>query len=199
MSESLGAPVLVLNRNYYPVRVTTVRHAFLLLYLGRASALDSQLEPQDFESWASIKPKPGEDYIGTPRGRLAIPRVVLLKQFNRVPSAPLRLSRRNLFLRDNYTCQYCLRRASIRELNVDHVLPRSRGGPSSWDNLVTSCRECNLRKGRSTPEECGMKLRKRPGRPAWSTVVHLAGAHSGHAQWEPFLMQADALRTEPAD
>jgi 5-methylcytosine-specific restriction endonuclease McrA len=183
----LLAPVLVLNRSFQPVRITTARHAFTLLYLGRARALDARFEPVDFEPWAAVAPEPSDDAIGTPRGPIRVPRVLVLSGYNRVPSAPLRLSRRNVFLRDNFTCQYCGGRPAVRDLNLDHVLPRSRGGTSSWDNLVTSCRTCNVKKGYATPEECGMIPRHKPHRPNWSMALRMAAPTTRFAEWEPFL------------
>jgi 5-methylcytosine-specific restriction endonuclease McrA len=183
----LASPVLVLNRSFQPVRITTARHAFTLLYLGRARALDARYEPMDFEAWASLIPGPQEDAIGTPRGPIRVPRVLVLVGYNRVPSAPLRLSRRNVFLRDAFTCQYCGGRPPVRDLNLDHVLPRSRGGKSSWDNLVTSCRTCNVKKGYATPEECGMVPRHKPHRPNWSMALRMAAPTTRFVEWEPFL------------
>ncbi|MDQ3036858.1 MAG: HNH endonuclease [Myxococcota bacterium] len=185
--------MLVLNRSFQPVRITTARHGFTLLYLGRARALDRSYEPHDFSEWAQLAhlegtaASDGDEYIGTPRGKIRVPRVLLLSGYNRVPHAPLRLSRRNIFLRDGFTCQYCHRRPGTRELNLDHVMPRSRGGRSTWENLVTSCRECNLRKGWATPEESGMPLRTRPARPGWSTALIMAAPTRRYAEWEPFL------------
>jgi 5-methylcytosine-specific restriction endonuclease McrA len=183
----LLAPVLVLNRSFQPVRITSARHAFTLLYLGRARALDTRFEPVDFEQWSAVAPGPNDDSIGTPRGLIRVPRVLILSGYNRVPSAPLRLSRRNVFLRDNFTCQYCAGRPPVRDLNLDHVLPRSRGGKSSWDNLVTSCRTCNVKKGYATPEECGMIPRHKPHRPNWSMALRMAAPSTRFAEWEPFL------------
>lgn len=183
----LDAPTLVLNRSFQPVRITTAKHAFTLLYLGRARALDGSFEPMDFEQWASVRPGPDEDAIGTTRGPIRVPRVLVLSGYNRVPSAPLRLSRRNVFLRDGFTCQYCGGRPPVRDLNLDHVMPRSRGGRSTWDNLVTSCRTCNVKKGFATPEECGMIPRARPHRPNWSMALRMAAPSTRYAEWEPFL------------
>ncbi|AKF07879.1 HNH endonuclease family protein [Sandaracinus amylolyticus] len=187
----LAAPVLVLNRSFQPVRITTARHGFTLLYLGRARALDRAYEPHDFSQWASLSSShevhDGDEFVGTPRGRIRVPRVLLLSGYNRVPHAPLRLSRRNIFLRDSFTCQYCGRRPGTRELNLDHVMPRSRGGRSTWENLVTSCRDCNLRKGWATPDEAGMLLRSRPVRPGWSTALVMAAPTRRYVEWEPFL------------
>ena len=90
-------------------------------------------------------------------------------------------------MRDEYTCQYCGSRPGVKELNLDHVQPRSRGGRSTWENLVTSCRQCNLKKGRSTPAEAGMRLPKRPVRPSWSLALSLAAQRRRFVEWEPFL------------
>ncbi len=198
VKTGLSAPVLVLNRSFQPVRITTARHGFTLLYLGRARALDRSYDPYDFQQWAKLSVSSpatlevghdidGDEYIGTPRGRIRVPRVLLLSGYNRVPHAPVRLSRRNIFLRDGFTCQYCHRRPGVRELNLDHVMPRSRGGRSTWENLVTSCRECNLRKGWATPEESGMPLRTRPTRPGWSAALIMSAPRRRYAEWEPFL------------
>ena len=176
--------MLVLNRSYQPVRITTARHAFVMLYGDRAEALDSSYEAHDFASWRELRPAAGELAVRTPSGAIKIPRLVLLRDYNRVPRTPLRLSRRNIFLRDEYRCQYC---GSTHELTIDHVIPRSRGGESSWTNLVSCCRSCNLSKGRKTPEEAGMPLRRPPIRPTWTVVVQLTGIRETLPDWEPFL------------
>lgn len=123
----LRSPVLVLNRSYQPVRITDAKHGFSMLYLGRASALDHTYEPHDFHAWAAREPGDEDEAIGTPTGRVCIPRILLLLDYNRVPRAPLRLSRRHVYMRDEYTCQYCGIRPGVKELNLDHVVPRSRG------------------------------------------------------------------------
>jgi len=186
-SYGLRAPVLVLNRNYAPVRVTTARQAFEMLYQGRAHALAEGYEPCDFAMWCLIDAGPDHERIGTPGGWLRVPRLMLLCTYDRVPQAPVRLSRRNVFLRDGYRCQYCGEQPPTRDLNLDHVVPRSRGGRSTWDNLVTSCRPCNLRKGRALPAECGMEPALVPRRPRWSAAVQLEIAPRRFAEWEPFL------------
>jgi len=183
----LGSPVLVLNRGYQPVRITDARNGFAMLYLGRARALDASYEAHDFEAWMGRRPASFDEAIGTPRGAICIPRVLLLHSYNRVPRAPLRLSRRHVYMRDEYTCQYCCERPGVKELNLDHVHPRSQGGRSTWENLVTSCRRCNLKKGYSTPEEVGMRLRRRPVRPSWSLALTLTASRRRFVEWEPFL------------
>lgn len=183
----LDAPVLVLNRHFQPVRITTARQAFLLLYIGRARALDRRFEPHAWDQWSATVLEADDESVGTPRGPVRVPRVLLLSGYSRTPQAPLRLSRRNIFLRDGFTCQYCAIRPGVRELNLDHVMPRSRGGRSSWDNLVTSCRDCNLSKGYQTPEEAGMHLRVRPSRPSWALALAMAAPSTRYPEWEPFL------------
>lgn len=186
----LRSPVLVLNKGYQPVRITDARTSFSMLYLGRARALDASYEPHDFAQWIGRRPSRSEEFIGTPRGAICVPRVLLLNDFNRVPRAPLRLSRRHVYMRDEYSCQYCGTRPGVKELNLDHVLPRSRGGRSTWENLVTSCRQCNLKKGRLTPDEAGMRLQAQPVRPSWSLALSLAAQRRRFVEWEPFLAEA---------
>ncbi|HHH28132.1 MAG TPA: HNH endonuclease [Polyangiaceae bacterium] len=183
----LDSPVLVLNQGYRPVRITEARNGLAMLYLGRARALDATFEPFTFEAWCKRPPSPTDEAIGTPRGPICVPRVLLLEHYSRVPRAPLRLSRRHVYLRDNYTCQYCGRMPGLKELNLDHVHPRSRGGRSTWENLVTSCRPCNLGKGGATPEEANMRLRKPPVRPGWSLALTLAASRRRFVEWEPFI------------
>jgi 5-methylcytosine-specific restriction endonuclease McrA len=104
---------------------------------------------------------------------------------------PVHLTRSNLMLRDHHQCQYCGRRPGVRELDVDHVIPRSRGGGDSWDNLVVACRPCNLRKGRSTPDEAGMRLLRPPERPRWSASAQLLlSTRVRFREWQPYLGEA---------
>lgn len=194
-------PVLVLNRSFQPVRVTPARRAFVMLYAGSARALDAGYEPHDWHSWTRREPPEGAEFVPTPRGPVAVPRLLWLASYNRVPRSPVRLSRRNVFLRDDHVCQYCGERKPPRELNLDHVVPRARGGKSTWDNLVTSCRPCNVRKGHALPAECGMMPLRPPVRPGWTAAAQLAGAARRFPEWEPFLGAVGAgwRGDDPAD
>ena len=187
MAYALDAPVLVLNRHYQPVRVTPARRALLLLFGGSAHALDEKYQAYDFVSWQGKKPRYGDETIGTSSGPLCVPRLLLLHRYGRVPMTTLRLCRRNVYLRDNYTCQYCGKRPLVKDLNLDHVMPRSQGGTATWENLVTSCRRCNFRKGGSTPEGAGMRLLHEPTRPNWTMAVALSASPRHFVEWEPFL------------
>jgi 5-methylcytosine-specific restriction endonuclease McrA len=187
MAFGLEAPVLVLNRHYQPVRVTPARRALMLLFGGAAHALDDKFQPHDFSAWRRVAAKHDDETIGTSSGPLRVPRVLLLHRYGRVPATTLSLNRRNVYLRDAHTCQYCGRRPPVKDLNLDHVKPRSQGGVSTWENLVTSCRRCNFRKGGHTPEGAGMRLLQEPTRPNWTLAVALSAGPRHFAEWEPFL------------
>jgi 5-methylcytosine-specific restriction endonuclease McrA len=188
MTDVLCLPVLILNRYFQPVQVTTAKRAFVLLYGGAANALDEEGEPHDFDLWRTLPLRDGDDIVPIVGGGLRVPRVLHLHRYDRTPRVTVRLTRRNLMFRDAHTCQYCGKRPPLRELNIDHVMPRSRGGDDTWENLVTACRVCNLRKGWKTPEEANMNLARRPFRPKWSmTAQILLGTGSKFKEWEPFL------------
>lgn len=186
--EVLDLPVLLLNRYYVPIRVVTVRRALVLLYSGHAQALESTGELYDFARWARLPPGVDDDTIQLVNGVLRAPRVLHLSNYDRVPQLAIRLTRQNLMLRDQYQCQYCGKRPGPSELNLDHVIPRSRGGIDSWENLVVSCRPCNVKKGKLTPREAGMLLRRPPVTPRLShAALLLRGMAPPFSEWEPFL------------
>jgi len=187
--DSLSLPVLVLNRLFQPVRITTVRRAMRLLYTGTAQALDADGELFDFPRWLRLPVRAGvDDPLPIISGVLRVPRIVHLRRYARHRRATVRLTRRNLMIRDGFKCQYCGRHRPVRELDIDHVVPRSRSGEDSWTNLVTACQPCNRRKGRRMPTEAGMPLLNRPERPRWSTAAQLlVGAARRYKEWEPFL------------
>lgn len=133
--------VLVLNQNFEPLNVCTWRRAFVLVALAKAEVLEFSHHP--IHTAAAVFPRPS---------------VIRLMHLVRRPRSVVKLTRREIFLRDNYTCQYCGQRS--RDLTVDHVMPKHRGGRHSWDNLVSACKTCNHRKGGKTPDEARMKLLK---------------------------------------
>jgi 5-methylcytosine-specific restriction endonuclease McrA len=188
----LNTSVLVLNRSYLPVHVTSVRRAFSLLYQGIARAVDEQYQTFDFDSWAQLSVLRDADAIGTSRGPVRVPRVIVLVAFDRLPRRHVRFSRINLMGRDNFQCQYCGRKPGRPELNLDHVVPRALGGRSTWENVVTSCVECNRRKGGRTPQQARMHLRRRPARPRWTPLMNLMMSSVRYKEWKPFLNVVDA-------
>ncbi len=187
----LDSGVLVLNRVFQPVHITSVRRAFSLLYQGVAKALDEQLQLFDFESWSALSAA-RHDAVQTVSRRIRVPRVVVLVAYEHLPKARVRFSRFNIYARDDSTCQYCGRRFPRSELNLDHVVPRSRGGSTNWENVVCSCVPCNLRKGGRTPEEAGMRLLRHPARPRWTPVFRNAARRAFYREWVPFLSMAEA-------
>ncbi|HTM45639.1 MAG TPA: HNH endonuclease, partial [Polyangiaceae bacterium] len=158
------------------------------LYGGSGRALDERGETYEFSDWRQLPVRNDDEALPIVNGALRIPRVLQLIHYDRVPHTGVRLTRRNLMLRDGWRCQYCGRRGSPRELNVDHVLPRCRGGEDSWENLVASCHACNRKKGRRTPREAEMPLLSVPVRPRWSTAAQIAmSVQAPFSEWRPFL------------
>ena len=188
----LNSSVLVLNRSYLPVHVTSARRAFTLLYQGIARVVNEQYQTFDFEAWSQLAVARDAEAIGTPGGRIRIPRVIVLIAFDRLPKRHVRFSRINLMARDNFQCQYCGRRPHRAELNLDHVVPRSLGGRSTWENVVTSCVDCNRRKGGRTPRQAHLKLLRRPERPRWTPLANLMWSSVRYQEWRPFLSVVDA-------
>ena len=154
--DRLHQPVLVLNASYEPINVCAARRALVLVLKGVASAEELSLSD-----------------IHSARHTHKMPSVIRLLEYRRIPHQTRALSRKNILMRDRYTCQYCHRTLNSNELTLDHVIPRSRAGESSWENLVACCNPCNNRKGSRTPEEAGMKLAKAPRPFSLHTSRHL--------------------------
>ncbi len=188
----LNSSVLVLNRSYLPIHVTSVRRAFSLIYQGIARAVDEQYQTFDFDSWSQLAVARDSESIGTARGPMRVPRVIVLLTFDRVPKRHVRFSRINIFARDSFTCQYCGTRPHRVELNLDHVVPRALGGRSTWENVVCSCVDCNRRKGGRTPGQAGLRLKRLPARPRWTPLMNLMLSSVRYREWRPFLNVVDA-------
>jgi 5-methylcytosine-specific restriction endonuclease McrA len=189
-SGVLNTKVLVLNRSYLPVHITSVRRALSLLYQDIARAVDAQYRTFDFASWADLAAE--EDRIGLVNRAIRVPRVILLLAYDRVPRRYVRFSRHNIYARDRSRCQYCGRQFARVELNLDHVVPRSKGGKSTWENVVCSCHRCNRLKGGRTPAEAGMRLIRLPFRPEWTPFMAETYSLRRHKEWLPFLSGVDA-------
>ncbi len=186
----INSAVLVLNRYYQPVHVTSVKRAFSLLYLGVAKAIDSQYRLYEFADWAELSAT--QDSITTIERTIRVPRVLVLSAYDHLPRGRVRFSRLNIYARDSDTCQYCGQNLPRSELNLDHVMPRTQGGKTTWENVVCSCVPCNLKKGGRTPEQANMKLLKKPVRPRWTPLFRGATRKVTYREWLPFLHLADA-------
>jgi 5-methylcytosine-specific restriction endonuclease McrA len=183
----LNTNVLVLNRSYMPIHLTSARRAFTLIYQDVARAVDAEYQTFDFDAWRRLPAHGVSESIGTPSGSLRVPRVIVLRHYDRVPKRHLRYSRVNVFARDKFTCQYCGARPPRSQLNLDHVIPRALGGKTTWENVVASCVDCNRRKGGRTPHQASFCLMRKPERPRWTPLANLMGAAARHAEWRPFL------------
>ena len=197
----MQASVLALNRAYAPVHVVSVRRAFTLLYKGQAEVVsveDGQYQTFNFDGWRELSDAKHaleeyyewDDWIHTVTFVIQVPRVIRLLDYDRVPRNVVKFNRRNVFLRDENRCQYCGKKFGNHHLSLDHVVPRSRGGPSTWDNIVCACLKCNVRKGGRTPWEASMRLIKEPVQPKTSPVLGLKLSNRRYRSWKSFLDNA---------
>lgn len=196
--SSICGRVLVLNRNYMAVHVITVRRALVLLYQETAEVVDvenGQYQTYDFESWLEISQfmaaewgaEPSSDWVRGVGFSIRSPRVIRLNFYDKVPRLTLRFSRRNLFARDQNQCQYCGRQLHSKQLSFDHVIPRSRGGKTNWENVVCCCLRCNGKKGDRNPREAGMKLIRQPRRPHYNPLLSVNADNPRYQVWKTFL------------
>ena len=192
MESLLDRHVLVLNRLWQAVNVCSARRAFSLLFQGHAQVVwrdaDNNYLTHDFRSWHDFsQAEPGAEMVRSVRFDIRVPTVVVLLLFDRLPSKEVKLTRQNIYERDNHTCQYCARKLDREDLNLDHVLPRQRGGATTWENVVCSCIPCNTRKGNRLPHEASMALLKEPKRPRWRPFIHLTYSSAVHESWRHFV------------
>ncbi|HEY3078991.1 MAG TPA: HNH endonuclease [Chloroflexota bacterium] len=175
----MTGPVLVLNQNYEPLNVCNQKRALVLVNRGKAEVLEH-----------------GKSVLRSPSQTFQSPSVIRLVYLIKRPRPKARLCRKEVFVRDNYTCQYCGARG--RDLTIDHVVPRHKGGKHSWENLVSACRACNHRKGGRTPEEARMHLLKTPVQPKVSTYYILHQYLHSYGEWRKFIpeWELDALASE---
>ncbi len=194
--SAMDSHVLVLNKHYAAVRVVSVKRAFTLLFKDLAeivSVEDEQYVAYDFNSWRELSiyrsqyQREHHDWIRCVKFDLAVPRIIRLLFYDRLPRQPVKFNRRNIFARDSNKCQYCGKRFPTSELSLDHVKPRSQGGAANWTNIVCSCVDCNVRKGGRTPEQAGMRLIMPPVKPKRSPVVTLRLSSEKYSSWRQFL------------
>ena len=169
--ERLHRPVLVLNASYEPINVCAARRALVLVLKGVAAAEEHS-----------------SGHVHSARAAIKVPSVIRLLEYRRIPHQTRALSRKNILMRDRFTCQYCQRTMTSGDLTLDHVVPRSRKGETSWENLVACCHTCNNRKGSRTPEEAGMRLTRAPRPFSLHTSRHLMRLlGKSDDQWRKYL------------
>jgi 5-methylcytosine-specific restriction endonuclease McrA len=163
-----SSAVLVLNQNYEPLNVCNARRAFVLVDRGKAEVIEH-----------------GEGHLRSAFHSFHLPSVIRLIYMIKRPRPQMRLTRREVFVRDHYTCQYCAKQT--KDLTIDHVMPRHRGGRHTWDNLVAACRSCNHRKAGRTPQEAHMRLLKEPARPPSSSYYVFYHYLEAQEEWRKFI------------
>jgi 5-methylcytosine-specific restriction endonuclease McrA len=195
----LESKVLVLNKLYVAIRVISAKRAFCMLARNLAEVIhvdNGSYINYDFESWTQISAlqqqfeREKHDWVRTVRLQIAVPRIIRLLGYDRLPAQTVKLNRRNLFARDRNQCQYCGRHFTTSDLSIDHVTPRAQGGLDTWENLVCACIKCNARKGGRTPDQASMKLVRAPIRPKRNPLIALRLGNDKYQSWKAFLDDA---------
>ena len=190
--KMLERPALVLNRNWQAIHVKTPAEAFCMIASGAATALDvhdnEHITPVHWEQWLTLPVREQDNAVNTPRGAVRVPTVIVAANYAKVPLRRPRFGFRGIWERDGGVCQYTGRKLAPKDGNIDHVLPRSRGGKTSWDNCVLTHRAVNTKKADKLPHEAGLKLRKQPSAPREMPATVLIQNHHGVADWRHFLV-----------
>ncbi len=200
MEAILQNQVLKLNKNYQPLEIITAKEAFSLLWSEIAEVVtveDGSYANHTFDSWAEIselKEMLGDwtdldEWIHTPSLTLEVPRVIRVLTFSDIPKFGLKLTRKNIYFRDGNVCQYCGKKFSTIDLNIDHVIPKSQGGKNTWENLACSCIKCNQKKKNRTPEEANMKLITIPVKPKHNPHLTVHIGHEKYSSWKNFISE----------
>lgn len=198
--SKLNSNTLVLNRSWLAVQICSVKRAITLLYQGHANVVDTDYQSYDFEHWSQVSQEmvySPNDFICSPSLRIKIPRIIVLKFYDKLPKRDVSFSRKNIFERDKFTCQYCGKKPDNRKsamkwmekniLNLDHVVPRSRGGKTTWTNVVCACYSCNTKKGSKLLSELGWNLKRSPNQPEWRPSLNIPMKVRPLEEWVNFL------------
>jgi 5-methylcytosine-specific restriction endonuclease McrA len=184
----LNEGVLILNRSWLAVHVASVKRAVCLMALGHARAVDpADFNTYDFDDWVELSEGGNGDCIHAVSFLFRVPEIIVLTSYDGRQSRGLKLSRRNVMERDELTCQYCGKKLEPGKLTIDHVIPRSRGGQTIWENVVAACMRCNDKKGDRTLEQSGMMLKRQPRRPRWVAGLGLRKGFARRESWKRFL------------
>jgi len=200
-SSALEASVLVLNKLFMAVHIISVKRAFCLLCKEEAEVValeDGQYATYDFTTWREVSEhrarhftrRDEDDWVRTSSTEIQVPRVIRLLEYEKLPKQTVKFNRRNIFARDNNQCQFCGKKFPTSELSLDHVVPRSQGGQTTWDNIVCACLNCNVRKGGRTPKQAHMSLIRKPEKPKRSPLLKLKLTHKKYQSWKTFLDNA---------
>ena len=191
--------VLVLNKHYIAIRIIGAKRAFSLLWQQLAEVVfveEGRYSAYDFHSWCEVSQfrrnfePDGHDWVSTVNFHIAVPRIIRLLFYDRLPRSEVKFNRQNIFARDRNHCQYCGKRYPTTELSLDHIIPRSMGGKSVWKNIVCACVKCNVRKGGRTPHQAGLALIRKPVKPKRNPLIHIHLGHQRYRSWKQFLDHA---------
>lgn len=196
MSELLyKSTVLVLNRNWQAIDVKSPAQAFCMMANGNATGLDIQeatdMRPVKWHEWLQLPVRPEDFSVRTVRGPIRVPTVLVLARYSQVPRRRPKLSGKGIWVRDGGRCQYTGRTLAPHEGNIDHIIPRSRGGRTSWENCVLADKRVNSLKGNRLPEEVGLELRKTPEQPRELPVTYFIRNAYNVRDWDHFLIHID--------
>ena len=197
--SALDCNVLVLNKHYMALRIVGARRAFSLLARELAEVVSCEqgrYANYDFESWCEVsqfqrqfQPE-AHDWVSTVNFYVAVPRIIRLLFYDHLPRGQVKFNRRNIYARDGNKCQYCGKVFHTSELSIDHVVPRSLGGTSVWENVVCACTKCNVKKGGRTPHQANMTLITKPVKPNRNPVLHMHLSHNRYQSWKQFIDNA---------
>jgi 5-methylcytosine-specific restriction endonuclease McrA len=169
----LHLPTLILNKSWVPIYFDTVREAITKIYTGHAAAIDSRdesMETHDWNTWHKLPVSGLKPFIRTAHTKILSPEIITLHRYSKIPKTEIKLTRRNLMIRDGFRCQYTGEILTLSTATIDHVIPRSRGGKTTWTNVVLACRDVNMRKANKTPKEAGLTLLTKPHKPHWDPL-----------------------------
>jgi 5-methylcytosine-specific restriction endonuclease McrA len=182
--------VLILNKHWIPINTTTAKHSFSLMYSDNARGMmieEDKLVPLEWHEWISLEVNDNDRKVKTVKGFIKIPTVIVLNYYDKIPRQTVKFTQKNLWERDNFTCQYTGKKLTRTNGNIDHIIPRSQGGKTSWENCVIAHKEINARKADKTPEQAGLKLLKKPSAPKFMPVSFYIRNKDEIEDWNLFL------------
>jgi hypothetical protein len=185
--DALKKPVLVLNKLWMPIRVVEAIRAFTLLFAEKAYVVNvSDYSVCDWDQWCLSDVEEGDATILTTSMPIKIPEVIVLSKYDKIPKKGMKLTKRNIFIRDEFTCQYTGKKVSTKNADIDHVIPKSRGGKTSWGNLVVCSKTVNRKKADKTPQEAGLQLLKKPIKPP-PQIIYIDPKMDMPESWNKFI------------
>ena len=195
MSKKQFNDTLILNRAWIPVQISTWKKAIATIYKDHAKALDRDFVGYEFDDWLTFGRQAeinGYNMVHSAKMTMAIPEIIVLTKYDKLPPRDIKYSRENIFNRDDFKCQFCGQRFKLSELTVDHVVPKSKGGKSTWDNIVSACKKCNNKKADRTPDQANMKLIHKPVKPKWiDPITNKRGRAHICESWKKYMPRMD--------